>query len=61
MPAMLSDDDWATWLDPNLADPGELLAIIGSGREPELILRPVSRLVNDVRNDGPELVAPLAG
>jgi putative SOS response-associated peptidase YedK len=61
MPAMLADDDWATWLDPRLADPGELLAIIGSGREPELVIRPVSRLVNDVRNDGPELVAPLAG
>jgi putative SOS response-associated peptidase YedK len=61
MPAMLADDDWATWLDPRLADPGELLAIIGSGREPELVIRPVSRLVNDVRNDGPELVTPLAG
>lgn len=61
MPAMLSDDDWATWLDPRLADPGELLAIVGSGREPELVIRPVSRLVNDVRNDGPELMVPLAG
>jgi putative SOS response-associated peptidase YedK len=61
MPAMLADDDWTTWLDPGLADPGELLAIIGAGREPELVIRPVSRLVNDVRNDGPELVAPLAG
>jgi putative SOS response-associated peptidase YedK len=61
MPAMLSDDDWATWLDPGLADPGELLAIIGAGREPELVIRPVSRLVNDVRNDGPELVVPLPG
>jgi putative SOS response-associated peptidase YedK len=61
MPAMLADDDWATWLEPGLADPGELLAIIGAGREPELVIRPVSRLVNDVRNDGPELVTPLAG
>jgi hypothetical protein len=24
------------------------------------VVRPVSRLVNDVRNDGPELVVPLA-
>jgi putative SOS response-associated peptidase YedK len=60
MPAMLADDDWPAWLDPGLADPGELLAIIGAGQEPELVIRPVSRLVNDVRNDGPELVAPLA-
>ena len=61
MPAMLADEDWATWLDPGVVDPGELLAIIGAGREPELVIRPVSRLVNDARNDGPELVAPLAG
>jgi putative SOS response-associated peptidase YedK len=61
MPAMLADEDWPTWLDPGLSDPGELLAIIAAGREPELVIRPVSRLVNDVRNDGPELVAPLAG
>ena len=61
MPAMLADEDWATWLDPGLADPGELLAIVGAGREPELVIRPVSRLVNDVRNDGPELMVPLPG
>jgi putative SOS response-associated peptidase YedK len=61
MPAMLADEDWPIWLDPGLSDPGELLAIIGAGREPELVIRPVSRLVNDVRNDGPELVAPLVG
>jgi putative SOS response-associated peptidase YedK len=60
MPAMLADEDWATWLDPGLADPGELLAVVGAGREPELVIRPVSRLVNDVRNDGPELMVPLA-
>jgi putative SOS response-associated peptidase YedK len=61
MPAMLADEDWPIWLDPGPSDPGELLAIIDAGREPELVIRPVSRLVNDVRNDGPELVTPLAG
>lgn len=61
MPAILADDEWATWLDPRLTDPGELLAILDTRREPELVIRPVSRLVNDVRNDGPELVVPIAG
>ena len=27
--------------------------------DPELAVRPVSQLVNNVRNDGPELVVPL--
>jgi putative SOS response-associated peptidase YedK len=61
MPAILADDEWATWLNPRLTDPGELLAILDDRREPELVIRPVSRLVNDVRNDGPELVVPIAG
>jgi putative SOS response-associated peptidase YedK len=59
MPVLLDDEGWAAWLDPGLADPGELLALLEPREEPELAIRPVSRLVNDVRNDGPELVVPL--
>jgi putative SOS response-associated peptidase YedK len=61
MPAVLSDEDWATWLDPALADPGELIALLEARREPALVVRPVSQLVNNVRNDGPELILPIAG
>ena len=61
MPVMLEDADWATWLDPTLADPGELLGLLEPRDGPDLELRPVSHLVNNVRNDGPELVAPLVG
>jgi putative SOS response-associated peptidase YedK len=61
MPVMLDDPDWPTWLDPASADPGELVGLLESRDGPELVLRPVSRLVNNVRNDGPELVVPLAG
>lgn len=61
MPAVLSDEDWATWLDPTLADPGELIALLEARREPALVVRPVSQLVNNVRNDGPELILPIAG
>lgn len=60
MPVVLADSDWATWLDPGRSDRGELLALLAARREPELLVQPVSRLVNDVRNDGPELVAPIA-
>jgi putative SOS response-associated peptidase YedK len=60
MPVVLDDADWAVWLDPGLADPGELLAMLEPRDEPELAVRPVSRLVNNVRNDGPELVVPLS-
>jgi putative SOS response-associated peptidase YedK len=59
MPVVLGHADWATWLDPALADPGELLGLLEPRDDVELAVRPVSRLVNDVRNDGPELVAPL--
>lgn len=61
MPVMLDDVDWPTWLDPTLADPGELLALLEPRDGPGLELRPVSQLVNNVRNDGPELVAPIRG
>jgi putative SOS response-associated peptidase YedK len=60
MPVVLDDAAWDLWLDPAPADPGELLALLEPGEGPELELRAVSLLVNNVRNDGPELVAPLA-
>jgi putative SOS response-associated peptidase YedK len=61
MPVMLDESDWATWLDPAAADLGRLRAMLEPRDGPELRLTAVSRLVNDVRNDGPELVVPLAG
>lgn len=61
MPVVLDDADWPAWLDPAPAEPGRLLAMLEPRDEPDLVLRAVSRLVNDVRNDGPELVVPLAG
>jgi putative SOS response-associated peptidase YedK len=57
MPLLMTSDHWAAWLDPDAADPGELLT---SPPSLELIesleLRPVSSKVNNVRNNGPELV-----
>jgi putative SOS response-associated peptidase YedK len=62
MPVIVPPDSWATWLDPTLDDPAELHALFEPTDEVELRIWPVSQLVNNVRNDGPELfdeVAPL--
>jgi putative SOS response-associated peptidase YedK len=59
MPVILADDAWPAWIDPSLGSSGEALGLLDARREPDLVVRPVSRLVNDVRNDGPELVVPI--
>jgi putative SOS response-associated peptidase YedK len=58
MPVILPQAAWATWLDGDGA--AELHGLLVPSDEP-LEVYPVVRLVNNVRNDGPELVAPLAG
>lgn len=55
MPLLMPQRVWTAWLDPDVADVGELLA-----PSPELVdaleLRPVSDKVNSVRNNGPGLI-----
>jgi putative SOS response-associated peptidase YedK len=57
MPVVIPPPDWTTWLDPNPRDLGELRALLEPRDEITLDARPVSLLVNNVRNDGPELIA----
>lgn len=59
MPLVLPSDRWGAWLDPDLVDPKDLLA---PDRDlvDRLELRPVSMAVNSVRNNSPELMAPVA-
>ena len=59
MPVLVPDDAWDRWLDPSPADPGELIALLGATDEIALRIYAVSRAVNDVRRDGPELLEPL--
>lgn len=59
MPVIIPDDRWDRWLDPSPADPGELLALLAPTDEIELRVHAVSRAVNDVRRDGPELLEPI--
>jgi putative SOS response-associated peptidase YedK len=59
MPVMIPEDAWDRWLDPSRLE-GEALAelkgLLVPSEEDWLELYPVSRRVNDVRNDGPDLV-----
>ena len=59
MPVILPEADWDAWLDGRFADRGRLLAMLEPRDEPELAITAVSQLVNNVRNDGPELVVPI--
>ncbi len=60
MPVIVPDDRWAFWLEPVAREPGELRALLEPTDEVPLEIAPASRLVNDVRRDGPELLLPLA-
>lgn len=59
MPVILEPGSWARWLDPAVADRSELLGLLVPNEDVALDLFPVSRLVNDVRNDGQDLLRPL--
>lgn len=59
-PVALPAEAWAEWLDPALSDPVAALAVLAKP-PPPLVPTPVGRAVSNVRNDGPELIEPLAG
>jgi putative SOS response-associated peptidase YedK len=58
MPVILDRTDWDTWLDP-ASDPASLPKLLVSAPADSLEAYPVSSLVNNVRNEGPELLDPL--
>lgn len=60
MPAILAPADEERWLDPAAA-PDELNAAAAPCPAEETEARTVAPLVNDVRRDGPELIAAVAG
>ena len=53
MPVILDPDDWPVWLGKEAGEPAELLRPAPPGT---VRLWPVSRAVNSVRNNGPELL-----
>jgi putative SOS response-associated peptidase YedK len=60
MPAIVAPADYAAWLDQAATDPAALAALLGGEPRVALVAHPVSRRVNNPRNEGPELAAPLA-
>lgn len=59
MPVILPSSAWEAWMAPAPAEPGELLALLAPAPDDLLVRFPVSRRVNNIRNEGPELVVPL--
>ena len=60
MPVIVPPAAYTAWLDPQSDAAGTLTAVLADGGRPALAVRPVSRRVNNPRNDGPELLEPVA-
>jgi len=58
MPVVLAPKDWDLWLDPANRETEELTGLLQPSGDDELVLFPVRPLVNNVRNNGPELIEP---
>jgi putative SOS response-associated peptidase YedK len=59
MPLMLTPDKYDAWLDPDNREPETLLGLLQPATPGKLEAYPVSTLVSNVANNGPELVEPL--
>lgn len=56
MPAMLLREEWDEWLDRDNHDTGALQELLRPFPDDALAYYPVSKAVNNVRNNGPELI-----
>ncbi|WP_436796086.1 SOS response-associated peptidase [Actinospongicola halichondriae] len=56
MPVILGRDDWSTWLDRDNDDLDALSGLLVPAPDDLLVVTPVSTQVNNVRNNGPELI-----
>jgi len=59
MPVVIPESAWDRWLDPTLADPAELKGLLRPADDDWLDAYLVSTRVNNVRNDGPDLIEPI--
>ncbi|HYH35059.1 MAG TPA: SOS response-associated peptidase [Nocardioides sp.] len=59
MPLMVERDRWSDWLDPTTTEKDSLLGLLVPAAPGQLEAYPVSPLVSNVRNNGPELVEPI--
>src|SRR3954451_18347017 len=59
MPLLVEPDRYAAWLDPSASDVDELKKLLVPAAPGRLEAYPVSTAVNNVRNNGPDLLDPL--
>ncbi len=59
MPVVLPRESWDRWLSREVVDPTELTLLLAPAADGTLIEHPVSTLVNDVKNNYAECIAPL--
>lgn len=59
MPLMVEPERRAAWLDPGVSSKDDLLSLLEPAAPGRLEAYPVQLLVNNVRNNGPELLEPL--
>jgi putative SOS response-associated peptidase YedK len=59
MPLLVEPERYAAWLDPTVSDRDSLLGLLVPAAPGRLEAFPVSTAVNNVRNNGPQLVDPL--
>ena len=59
MPVVLDRDGIDLWLDDEATDPAEVLGLLMPYPDDVLTAYEVGSEVGNVRNDGPELIAPL--
>jgi putative SOS response-associated peptidase YedK len=55
-PLVLERDDWATWLDPTMADPDEVARLLAFAAPGRFEAHPVSAAVSSNRSNGAQLI-----
>jgi putative SOS response-associated peptidase YedK len=60
MPLALTPDHYDAWLDPRHQDPEDLRALLTQPADGQMDAKPVSLAVNNVRNNGPQLLDEIA-
>jgi putative SOS response-associated peptidase YedK len=59
MPMLVQPENWSRWLDPRVSETDSLRSLLVPAAPGRLEAYPVSTRVNDVRNDGPDLIEPI--
>jgi putative SOS response-associated peptidase YedK len=60
MPMVVRPEKWDAWLDPATQNPDDLAELLVPAMAGTMDAFPVSNLVSNVKNNGPELIQPLS-